>query len=108
MTKKKVPGTEGFEEVMDMMDNQKRPSNFKKEGYAVYSFLEQEQKRLIAMDDLLSKKFINLKRYPQTEKLLIQETGKRNLIRDRLADQLAHVDSPFNYHLSQVFNSAFK
>lgn len=110
MAKKKVPdGMSGFKEVLDIVEPKKNPVPVKsKEGYAVYSFLEQEQKRLIALDDLLSKKYINIKRYPQTEKLLVKEVYKRNMLKDELFDKLKYDDSALNKHLEQIFNSAYK
>ena len=110
MSKKKTPdGLDGFKEVLDIVETKKNPNlNKGKEGYALYSFLEQEQRRLIAIDALLSKKYINIKRYPQTEKLLVNEVYKRNTLKDQLFDKLKKADSPLNKHFEQIFNSAFK
>ena len=110
MTKKKVPeGLDGFKEVLDIIETKKTSSPIKvKEGYAVYSFLEQEQKRLNSIDELMSKKYTNIKRYPQTEKLLVNEVYKRNMLKDQLFEKLKHDDSPLNKHFEQIFNSAFK
>ncbi len=111
MTKKKVPdGYSGFKEVLDMASDKKEvnPPIKGKEGYAIYSFLENEQKRLTVLDELFSKKYINLKRHPQTEKLLLNEVYKRNLLKEDLFDKLKYADSPLNKHLEQIFNSAFK
>ena len=94
---------------MDIIETKKPISTSKRrEGFAVYSFLEQERKRLIALDDLLSKKYINLKRNPQTEKLLVNEIYKRNMLKEDLFEKLKYADSPFNKHLEQIFDSAFK
>lgn len=110
MTKKKVPtGMPGFKEVLDLAEEKKEAAPLKgKEGYAIYSFLENEQKRLEVLDELFSKKYINLKRHPQTEKLLLNEVYKRNLLKEDLFDKLKYADSPLNKHLEQIFNSAFK
>ncbi|MFT6070686.1 MAG: hypothetical protein ACJAT2_001352 [Bacteriovoracaceae bacterium] len=110
MSKKKVPtGMPGFTEILDMAEEKKEAAPFKgKEGYAIYSFLENEQKRLEALDELFSKKYMNLKRHPQTEKLLLNEVYKRNLLKEDLFDKLKYTDSPMNKHLEQIFNSAFK
>ncbi len=110
MTKKKKPSElGGFEEVLDIVEPKKEPNQLKaKEGYAVYSFLEQEQKRLNILDELFSKKYTNIKRYPQTEKLLEKEIYKRNMLKDQLFDKLKTNDSPLSKHFEQIFNSAFK
>ncbi len=110
MSKKKTPeGMPGFKEVFDMAEEKVDPAPFKgKEGYAIYSFLENEQKRLEVLDELFSKKYINLKRHPQTEKLLLNEVYKRNLLKEDLFERLKYADSPLNKHLEQIFNSAFK
>lgn len=107
--KKNSEGLSGFKDVMDIIDTKKPVAvNKSREGFAVFSFLEQEQKRLIALDDLLSKKYINIKRYPQTEKLLVNEVNKKNHLRDDLFEKLKYDDSPLNKHIEQIFNSAFK
>ena len=110
MAKKKVPlGMSGFKEVLDMAEEKKEAAPLKgKEGYAIYSFLENEQKRLEVLDELFAKKYINLKRHPQTEKLLLNEVYKRNLLKEDLFEKLKYADSPLNKHLEQIFNSAFK
>ena len=84
MAKKKVPdGLSGFKDVLDIVETKKEVSPLKgKEGYAIYSFLENEQKRLNTLDELFSKKYINLKRHPQTEKILLNEVYKRNLLKE--------------------------
>ena len=83
--------------------NQKNGNNF-----AVLSFLENEYNRLVLLDDLFSKKLVTLKKYPQTEKLLIQETYKKNMLKDDVHEKLKYADSPLNKHFEQIFNSAFK
>jgi len=110
MAKKKTPpGFDGFKDVLDIVETKKEPTPVKgKEGYAIYSFLEQEQKRLTSLDDLFSKKYNNIKRYPQTEKLLVNEIYKRNMLKDQLFEKLKNNDSPLNKHFEQIFNSAFK
>lgn len=110
MTKKKTPeGMPGFKEILDMAEEKKEMAPLKpNDGYAIYSFLENEQKRLEVLDELFSKKYTNLKRYPQTEKILLNEVYKRNLLKEDLFEKLKYSNSPLNKHLEQIFNSAFK
>lgn len=109
MTKKKSDkNLGGFKDAADMIESKKPQAPRPQDGYAVYNFLDNEQNRLMALDELFSKKYINIKRYPQTDKLLLKEVYKRNLLKEDLFDKLKYDDAPLNKHLEQVFNSAFK
>lgn len=110
MVKKSAPSSmSGFKDIIDLATPARKNESVKsRESYAIYSFLDQEYRRLIALDDLLSEKFINIKRYPQTEKILLREVYKKNLLKEELSQKLLHRDSPLNVHLRQIFDSSFK
>jgi hypothetical protein len=112
ITSHKGDDLKGFEEVMDLvgLDPKKGPKNVKDsqiEDYEIYDFLEKENLRLEKIDRFFNTQIPLEQKYSQTKKLIKEEIGQVNMIKDELTIKMMSPQSDFYLFMEQLYQKAF-
>lgn len=104
-----------FDNIKDLVDSDDATpaDNWKhnkkqNSGTKLYSTLENEYKRLKRLDSLLSKKMLNIERYPQTKILIKQQANKAHLMKEKIINRIKSDESSFQQKMARIWNTAFK
>tara|TARA_R110000868_G_scaffold411568_1_gene705391 strand:- start:3325 stop:3714 length:390 start_codon:yes stop_codon:yes gene_type:complete len=109
----KMKELDGFEEVFDLFEGTefKEGSIDPRSGddtFELYNFLENENMRLQLLDHLYSAKIKTLQKYPQSEKLTVEQHKKKFQILSQLVPLVSSHDSAFNEEMERLFNKAYR
>ena len=116
LSKKQMGELRGFEEVMDMVIEEKEVQFQEKkrkelekfnDSFELYNFLENETLRIKKLDDFFSYKVPNIKANSQTEELNNRQEERKVHVKDELVNRIVDINSPFHFNLQQIFNLAF-
>lgn len=77
------------------------------ETYELQNFLEEENSRLSNLETFLTKKVPAKMNFSQTERLIVEQMKRKNLLKDLLAKELGNENSNILKNLAQIFNSHF-
>lgn len=77
------------------------------EQHELQHFLEQENSRLSALEIFLSKKISLIMNFSQTEKLILIQMERKNVLKEKISAELIKLDSPLQKNLAQLMNSHF-
>ena len=104
----KAEGMDGFEDIADMAEpisKSQRERNI--DNFDLFNFLEYEYDRLEKLSVFFSHKLNNLKKYPQTEKLIERQTKLRDKLKVDVLQRICPSNSIFTQHLEQIFDKSF-
>lgn len=109
--KDKLKDLEGFEDVLDLVDIDKREVKKKDtrpaQNFAIYDFLERETIRLKKLDEFFSTKVPNLNENKQYTSLIKDQKNNRNSLQSNLTSKMRDPDSEFHHFISTHFNKFF-
>jgi hypothetical protein len=77
------------------------------ENYELQNFLEEENSRLTNLESFFTKKIPAKMNFSQTEKLIVDQMKRKNLLKNRLNTELSKDTSLLFKNLSLLFNSHF-
>jgi hypothetical protein len=77
------------------------------ENYELQNFLEEEHNRLTNIEVFYTKKMPAKINFSQTDKLLVEQLKKKNVLLIKLEVEFSKPDSQLQKNLSQMFNSHF-
>jgi hypothetical protein len=77
------------------------------ENYELQNFLEEEHNRLTNIEVFYTKKMPAKINFSQTDKLLVEQLKKKNVLHSKLEIEFSKSDSQLQKNLSQMFNSHF-
>ncbi len=106
----------GFEDIFedyleDEADKERVRSNkeFQKntETYELQNFLEEENSRLTSMEQFFTKKLPAQINFSQTERLIVEQIKRKNLLRERINEETVKENSILFKNLSTMFNAHF-
>ena len=109
-------GLKGFEDVFEDyvksedykdMERKERENSKVGEQYELQHFLEQENDRLSALEIFLTKKIPLKRNFSQTEKLTLVQMNRKEVLKEKLGDELTKLDSHLQKNLAQLINSHF-
>ncbi len=112
VTPEQMRDLDGFKEVFDLFEDMEVKEGAidsrADDNFELYNFLDNENKRLHLLDQLYSTKAKNLIDYPQSAKLIEEQTSKRDAHMLKLARLLAAHDCAFNEEMERLFNKAYR
>ena len=116
ISKEIAQGLKGFEAVFEdyvqseefkEQERKERDNSKVGEQYELQHFLEQENNRLSSLEIFLSKKISLMINFSQTEKLTTTQQERKEVLKDKLSNELIKLDSPLQKNLAQLLNSHF-
>ncbi|GAB4010095.1 MAG: hypothetical protein Fur0010_01980 [Bdellovibrio sp.] len=113
LTQEKLKDLKGFEEVMDLLfDEKKVLSNQeiranKDDTFEIYSFLEKEIARLKQLDHFFSHQIRTHEFYSQTSVLCEKQTERIADSKSKITQILKKENSPLQVNLSHLFEKTF-
>lgn len=113
ITQDKLKDLEGFEEVMDLLFDEKRVLTQqearanKDDTFEIYSFLEKENSRLKKLDRFFSQQIRTHEFYSQTSDLCEKQTDRMETAKKELISKLSNESSPLQVNLAHLFEKTF-
>ncbi|MFW5887514.1 MAG: hypothetical protein ACOCUH_01830 [Bacteriovoracia bacterium] len=105
-SKKDIAGFKDFlEEIQVHSDKQNSRT---KNSFDMIGFLENNINRIEKLNVLLEEKYINLKQYSPTPKLINEQEDHNQALLYELIQRLESNGSPINVHLGRIFNLFFR
>ncbi|MAF77432.1 MAG: hypothetical protein CME60_04665 [Halobacteriovoraceae bacterium] len=110
LTDHKQKELEGFEEVLDLIDNngvevKTRKKEAQIEDYEIYDFLEKEVSRLEKLDQFFSVQMPLEKKYPQTKGLIQREMVELHLLKEEIIENSSESFSGLTHFLDHLIRS---
>lgn len=99
----------GFKDFMDD-EPQKKTTRAKRDtssGHELLTFLERESTRLSKVLDLCEEKTFNLKKYPQSDKIVEEIEQSLITARKDVIKRMSAITSPLTKNLNELLNSHF-
>ncbi len=96
-----------FEEIIEKDTIKDKEELIIAEKQELQTFLEQEQVRLIKLENFLAVKIGNKVNFSQSEKLIKTQSKRKKELRRQIAQVISKPDSIFYKNLVQMFNSHF-
>lgn len=116
LKKETLEEMKGFEEIFDdyakseaakMQERRDRESVKSQEFYELQTFLEKESDRLTVIENFFTKKVTLRTEFSQTEKLILQQTERKVLVKEKLTKVLLRHESFMQKNLAQILDSHF-
>ncbi len=112
LTDKKKRELEGFEDVLDLIDNNGVEVKTSKkdaqiEDYEIYDFLEKEVARLEKIDQFFTVQMPLEKKYSQTKGLINKETAAVQDIKDEIIEIISKEDSNLAQFLNHLIQRSY-
>lgn len=99
---------DGFEDAADLALTQGKSQRERKiDNFDLFNFLEYEYDRLEKLATFFTHKLENLKKYPQTEKLIERQRSLRDKLKLEVIERISSTSSIFTQHLEQIFDKSF-
>ena len=114
--KEVIDGLKGFEDVFEdyvkseeykETERKEREKTKVGEQYELQHFLEQENDRLSALETFLTKKIPLKMNFSQTDKLILTQLERKNVLKEKIIDEALKLDSVMQKNLAQLLNSHF-
>lgn len=116
ISKEVMENLKGFEDVFedyvkseDYKDVERKEREAAKVGeqYELQHFLEQENDRLSSLESFFTKKIPLKMNFSQTEKLILVQMERKNVLKEKLGDEIVKLDSHLQKNLANLMNSHF-
>lgn len=103
---------EGFEEVLDLIDNngievKKSKNEIQIEDYEIYDFLEKEVTRLDKLDQFFSVQMPIEKKYSQTRALIRKENQDIQILKEEILDNTSESFSGLSNYLDYLIRKSY-
>ncbi len=112
LTDTKKRELEGFEDVLDLIDNNGVEVKVNKkeaqiEDYEIYDFLEKEVARLEKVDQFFTVQMPLEKKYSQTKGLIKKEGADLYIIKDEIITMSSRIDSNLSNFLDDLIRRSY-